>query len=76
MDVVAKAKEELADYDLSNMVGMANEDAAREGDNTKCAMYVENIAEVLGINQEKAEESVEIIKDVIDVYIRCAQYVK
>ena len=31
LDVVAKAKEELADYDL-NMVGMANEDAAREGD--------------------------------------------
>ena len=31
LDVVAKAKEELADYDLS-MVGMANEDAAREGD--------------------------------------------
>ena len=32
LDIVAKAKEELADYDLSNMVGMANEDAAREGD--------------------------------------------
>ena len=32
LDVVVKAKEELADYDLSNMVGMANEDAAREGD--------------------------------------------
>ena len=32
LDVVAKAKEELADYDLSNMCGMANEDAAREGD--------------------------------------------
>ena len=32
LDVVAKAKEDLADYDLSNMVGMANEDAAREGD--------------------------------------------
>ena len=31
LDVVAKAKEELSDYDLS-MVGMANEDAAREGD--------------------------------------------
>ncbi|MBR2557326.1 MAG: NADPH-dependent F420 reductase [Methanobrevibacter sp.] len=31
LDVVAKAKEELADYDLS-IVGMANEDAAREGD--------------------------------------------
>ena len=31
LDVVAKAKEELADYDLS-MVGMANEDAAKEGD--------------------------------------------
>ncbi|KZX13799.1 prephenate dehydrogenase [Methanobrevibacter oralis] len=32
LDIVAKAKEELADYDLSNMCGMANEDAAREGD--------------------------------------------
>ena len=32
LDIVAKAKEELADYDLSNMVGMANEDATREGD--------------------------------------------
>ena len=32
LDVVAKAKEDLADYDLSNMVGMANEDAAKEGD--------------------------------------------
>lgn len=31
LDVVAKAKEDLADYDLS-MVGMANEDAAKEGD--------------------------------------------
>jgi hypothetical protein len=31
LDVVAKAKEELADYDL-NMVGMANEDAAKAGD--------------------------------------------
>ena len=31
LDVVAKAKEDLADYDL-NMVGMANEDAAKEGD--------------------------------------------
>ena len=31
LDVVAKAKEELKDYDLS-MVGMANEDAAKEGD--------------------------------------------
>jgi len=31
LDVVAKAKEELADYDL-NMKGMANEDAAKEGD--------------------------------------------
>ena len=32
LEVVSQAKEELADYDLSNMVGMANEDAAREGD--------------------------------------------
>ena len=32
LDVVAKEKEELTDYDLSNMVGMANEDAAKEGD--------------------------------------------
>ncbi|MDO5815923.1 MAG: NAD(P)-binding domain-containing protein, partial [Methanobrevibacter sp.] len=32
LDVVAKAKEDLADYDLSNMVGMANEDAAKNGD--------------------------------------------
>ena len=32
LDVVAKAKEDLADYDLSNMRGMANEDAAKEGD--------------------------------------------
>ena len=31
LDVVAKAKEDLADYDLS-LVGMANEDAAKEGD--------------------------------------------
>ena len=31
LEVVAKAKEDLADYDL-NMVGMANEDAAKEGD--------------------------------------------
>ena len=31
LDVVAKAKEDLKDYDLS-MVGMANEDAAKEGD--------------------------------------------
>ena len=31
LDVVAKAKEDLADYDL-NMVGMANEDAAKAGD--------------------------------------------
>lgn len=31
LDVVAKAKEELADYDL-DMKGMANEDAAKEGD--------------------------------------------
>ena len=31
LDVVAKAKEDLSDYDMS-MVGMANEDAAREGD--------------------------------------------
>ena len=32
LDVVAQAKEDLSDYDLSNMVGMANEDAAKEGD--------------------------------------------
>ena len=32
LDVVAKAKEDLKDYDLSKMRGMANEDAAREGD--------------------------------------------
>ena len=31
LDVVAKAKEDLSDYDLSKMCGMANEDAAREG---------------------------------------------
>ena len=31
LEVVAKAKEDLADYDIS-MVGMANEDAAKEGD--------------------------------------------
>ena len=31
LDVVAKAKEDLSDYGMS-MVGMANEDAAREGD--------------------------------------------
>lgn len=31
LDVVQKAKEELADYDL-NMTGMANEDAAKNGD--------------------------------------------
>ncbi|MBE6498958.1 MAG: NADPH-dependent F420 reductase [Methanobrevibacter thaueri] len=31
LDVVSKAKEELSDYDLS-MVGMANEDAAKNGD--------------------------------------------
>lgn len=31
LDVVAKAKEDLSDYDL-NMIGMANEDAAKEGD--------------------------------------------
>lgn len=30
--VVEEAKEKLADYDLSNMKGMANEDAAKEGD--------------------------------------------
>lgn len=30
--VVDEAKEKLADYDLSNMKGMANEDAAKEGD--------------------------------------------
>ena len=32
LDVVAQAKEDLKDYDLSNMKGMANEDAAKEGD--------------------------------------------
>ena len=32
LDVVAKAKVDLKDYDLSNMKGMANEDAAKEGD--------------------------------------------
>ncbi|MCQ2963991.1 MAG: NADPH-dependent F420 reductase [archaeon] len=32
LTVVAEAKEKLADYDLSNMKGMANEDAAKEGD--------------------------------------------
>ena len=31
LDIVAQTKEELADYDLK-MVGMANEDAAKEGD--------------------------------------------
>lgn len=31
LDIVAKAKEEFADYDL-NMTGMANEDAAKAGD--------------------------------------------
>ena len=31
LEVVAKAKEDLADYDL-NMTGMANEDAAKAGD--------------------------------------------
>lgn len=31
LDIVAKTKEELADYDL-NMTGMANEDAAKAGD--------------------------------------------
>lgn len=30
--VVDEAKEKLVDYDLSNMKGMANEDAAKEGD--------------------------------------------
>ena len=32
LDVVAKAKEDLSDYNLSNIVGMANEDAAKNGD--------------------------------------------
>ena len=32
MEVVEQAKKDLADYDLSTMSGMANEDAAREGD--------------------------------------------
>ncbi len=32
LTVVEEAKEELSDYDLSNMRGMANEDAAKEGD--------------------------------------------
>ena len=32
LDVVAEAKEKYSDYDLSNMCGMANEDAAKEGD--------------------------------------------
>ena len=32
VDVVDQAKEDLKDYDLSLMCGMANEDAAREGD--------------------------------------------
>ena len=32
LEVVAQAKEDLKDYDLSTMKGMANEDAAREGD--------------------------------------------
>ena len=32
LDVVEQAKKDLADYDLSNMKGMANEDAAKEGD--------------------------------------------
>ena len=32
LEVVEQAKKDLADYDLSNMKGMANEDAAKEGD--------------------------------------------
>ena len=32
LSVVEEAKKDLSDYDLSNMCGMANEDAAREGD--------------------------------------------
>ena len=32
LEVVEQAKKDLADYDLSTMSGMANEDAAREGD--------------------------------------------
>ena len=32
LTVVEEAKEKYADYDLSNMCGMANEDAAKEGD--------------------------------------------
>ena len=32
LTVVAEAKEKYADYDLSNMKGLANEDAAKEGD--------------------------------------------
>lgn len=32
LDVVEQAKKDLADYDLSTMKGMANEDAAKEGD--------------------------------------------
>ncbi len=32
LTVVAEAKEKLADYDLSSMKAMANEDAAKEGD--------------------------------------------
>ena len=32
LDVVEQAKKDLADYDLSTMRGMANEDAAKEGD--------------------------------------------
>ena len=32
LEVVEQAKKDLADYDLSTMKGMANEDAAKEGD--------------------------------------------
>ena len=32
LEVVEQAKKDLADYDLSTMRGMANEDAAKEGD--------------------------------------------
>lgn len=32
LSVVKEAKEKLSDYDLSTMVGMANEDAAKKGD--------------------------------------------
>ena len=32
LSVVKEAKEKLSDYDLSTMVGMTNEDAAKKGD--------------------------------------------